>query len=513
MRQQKRLDLLNRHSMSQRSDPKFKLIQEVPHTSLAQILQGASTNRVINARSNVNASSLPQLRSKSIPTTRSDFENTILGKVCHPALIPCPNNLSPITESGNSKSDRPELNGYTQNLSIKDIIQQCNEIFQSTYMCKSYYISSKNAIENVEKQIALFKTLHSIIQQPNGIQKIGVQNISSFIHMIQNHLVHPLSELPKRFLYCDVVPTINSIDWPVVDICYSIFIILIRSFDNKMLTNILNAKFVHGLLSMLKSPDKREQNAVANLTYSIVDFNQQMLPVAFKCLNNFLNDYVTGEVSFVGIETALKMLRQLFRSHKTLAYSINLQKFMFQTVLLLFNSPFAQEIFQPLTGICSFVYEVDEKMPSITLNYLFKHWPLSNSVKTTLFLEHIVLISTKLKKIDQITAEKVFRYIILSLRSSNFQIILKALQICNDLHFYSYYLSYLKLLIPKLQESLKNIENHWNEEIKKKTKEVMKKVDELIASSDRMEDCKPILGIERSNRDEIWSNIRKMTEQ
>ena len=256
---QARIDLLgNRRAVTQRSDPQFRIEQRAP-SIVALLNQGSSTNRQIVARTNSNASSLPQLY-KTAPANIQKVETQM------------------------TKTDSI--------VNIADLINKCSDVMPSVLFCKGYKMTTQSN-EDVTRQLGDLQKILNFVQQPGGLHKIGPRNLNSFLSMIQSHIFHPLPEVEHKFTFCDVVPTITVLDWPVIDTCYSIFLTVLKSLDGQILASLINQKFLMNLIAMLKSPDKREQNAVANLTFSIIEFNPRLTSTAIDedlvfCHLNFI---------------------------------------------------------------------------------------------------------------------------------------------------------------------------------------------------------------------------------
>ena len=471
---QARIDLLgNRRAVTQRSDPQFRIEQRAP-SIVALLNQGSSTNRQIVARTNSNASSLPQLY-KTAPAHIQKVETQM------------------------TKTDSI--------VNIADLINKCSDVMPSVLFCKGYKMTTQSN-EDVTRQLGDLQKILNFVQQPGGLHKIGPRNLNSFLSMIQSHIFHPLPEVEHRFTFCDVVPTITVLDWPVIDTCYSIFLTVLKSLDGQILASLINQKFLMNLIAMLKSPDKREQNAVANLTFSIIEFNPRLTSTAIDALTNHLQMYINGEISFLGIETALKIIRQLFNFPKAGIY-IDPLAIVKNYIIPLFNTPFAQEFQQALSSLCGYIYNFDHQVALYALKYLYNHWPIANATKTSLFLEQIGVISKSLKKTDQITAEMVFKRIIESLQTDNYKIINSTLTLCSNLQFYSFYLEYMKMFVPQLLAALTPLQDHWNEEVHQKAPAAVQIVTELYNNMSKMKDYTPMLKSGNQHREDIWNIIKE----
>jgi serine/threonine-protein phosphatase 2A regulatory subunit B' len=265
--------------------------------------------------------------------------------------------------------------------------------------------------------------------------------------------------------------------WPHLLSAYDFFIrfILSGDVDTRVLKQFIDMPFVLKVIELFNSEDQREREYLKSILHRIYAKFMALRGEIRKAINNVFLTLVYEETHHNGIAELLEIIGSII---KGFAEPIKQEhKNFLVTVLLPMHKIPDVQMFHPQLQYCvtQFV-EKDAKLAPIVLRGLMKYWPVSNSVKETLFLNELeeLLELTQPPQFAEVL-DPLCRFVSKRILSEHFQIAERTLYLWHNETIGPYFsanrAAALPLLYPALQRASSS---HWNPTVAELTASVLK---------------------------------------
>jgi len=278
--------------------------------------------------------------------------------------------------------------------------------------------------------------------------------------MACTHVFHPRNSVSKPVLYSDYPVVYKVSNEPSLRICYNIIKYLISES-----TSFITVCFVKKLINVFESPVQIEQNLsieLVTLCFNLAsDLREMMGTMVFRKML----EYKDGEIDHFFLPPALTYLGMFFSSISQ-PYS-SMYFLLFRTIIFpLINSPFAQDFYQPWSKLSQVFYSKDSTTAVWCIRYLFRHWPVTVSIKQVLFLHQLQSIMAFLSSSYFPTISRALIYkLCQSLKSMNHKVAKAATSIAQDEAFL--HQCNINNIPNEIAKSLDHARKHWSLEVRK----------------------------------------------
>ena len=172
-----------------------------------------------------------------------------------------------------------------------------------------------------------------------------------------------------------------------------------------------------------------------------------------------------GIISYNGINT---ILRFFIHFHKNLIgfFLANNNRNFFKYILPLFSRQLSSDYLPSLLEFTSLIAIQHNSIAVITLEYLIKTWPETDSIKGALQFTNVQILAQYLNaNQSKLISHRLFGIIANGIQSPNFKIALAAISICSDLQFLSKFSCCSSSIISQIAYPLKEATLHWNNDV------------------------------------------------
>jgi hypothetical protein len=205
------------------------------------------------------------------------------------------------------------------------------------------------------------------------------ENISTIIPFISKFIVRDLTDVP-------IIAGPASMQHSEFLACHRIAVTIIRSIGQSRIAQFISDAFLHGLVTMLGSPDRREQDAIQSILDSIVDVDSDTSPRIAAVMERRLKLIAAGVSSWHAARPLIEFLGNYFRDPSHLPAKPD---WFVRAVLPLFSSDGLSTFYNRLRQLCLDFYGLFDQLPAVALLYLFRHWPITASGKLPHFVNHV----------------------------------------------------------------------------------------------------------------------------
>lgn len=314
--------------------------------------------------------------------------------------------------------------------------------------------------------VNLYNNLNSSINVSNLPEKI----ILLIIEMIKKNLLLPVPEVPKQYVYCDQIALLTLENWSEFEYLHKIVFLLIRQVDNPIFTTFLKSDFIRSLISILNSPDSKEQSSIEQMITAITEKFPETIELVYNeslsRIVHHVHDDIEGKTTYFCVSSCLKFILNYFKQPVSDITSPNVFEFK---IFPLFSSYFLSEFYKNLNTICSMFYGLFDGLSSSSLRYLLTHWPETHTNKQIVYIYHIAVIlqnmnSEKLK----VFLKPLMKRFKKCLHSSNYKIIAATLQNISNPSFLYQFSAYSEKIITYLYPPLSHLVDYWHPDVRLK---------------------------------------------
>jgi len=335
--------------------------------------------------------------------------------------------------------------------------------------CTHYKFDEVVSIESERAKMTKTSTLieiRDVIQNNSNLIRDNI--VKHLMHMIEQNLFRPLPR-PTQFNYNpeEDEPFLDP-EYEHIALVYEIFIYFIESpsFHPNQMKKHIDQVFIVQLMDLFQSYDSRERETLKTVLHRIYGKFLGLRGFIRKTLNHILLSFVYEDDSFNGVAELLEILGSIINGF---AIPIKAEHKLFLTKVLipLHKSP-KYSSFQGQLAYC--IVQFVEKEPYLThviIGSILKFWPVTNSVKSVLFLSEIEEILDVCEPHEFLNiCEPLFIRLSYCFNSSHFQVAERALYYWNNEYVISLVEENSTTIMPiiflPLYEAAKT---HWNSTI------------------------------------------------
>ena len=309
-----------------------------------------------------------------------------------------------------------------------------------------------------DKKVVEMEKIYNIITNSEFMSKINRETVDLLFKMILINTDRPKKSIPNIYFNGDRIVHFRVNYMNRLECTYHLFSTLVKTINRMTLMEIFNTKFMNKFLLLLNTPDKNEQKLIASLIVNVFDYVPSTHRMIFKALTSKIKQYIDGEIQHHSVVPCLTALNVFFsRANENV---LNQFVSIFKTCILpLFTTQFLSEFITELNDICIPFYSHCTQIPEYSLRRLIRYWPITNSTKQILFLNHFPILMNYFPLYTQnILVLYLFNKINLCLISLNYQVSYTALNLINDQEFISRFEGYFSSIIPPIINSLREMD-------------------------------------------------------
>ena len=289
------------------------------------------------------------------------------------------------------------------------------------------------------------RRIERILERPNAYECLSGKTEQQLLSKLSRHLGRKCTEIPKKYIFCDQRVTLTVVEREVYLAIYHILETTIKFGDIKKLQEWATRRTVAEIIQCWDSPDDGEQASVEFALGALCARLPEQKKIIYDIIMEKLQD--ADEQRYTLITAALKWLVNVHTEDVSIAPDIEVFK---RSILPLFRSPYLSMFAKHLDSLAKIFYGYFEELPFIVVEYMLRHWPLTNSHKSACFVTHLGIIAGALgaEGIRQV-ADRVFERIDVCVMSQNFHVSLAALGLLIDRSFVSHFAEVGSRVFPK----------------------------------------------------------------
>jgi len=347
--------------------------------------------------------------------------------------------------------------------SIIEIVEFCSRLCD---------FSDKNVKKIIAEKTQRLKRLNDIVSDPIALRAMDSSTLNGLFNMIQVNLIRDIPPPPPEYIYADSKVMYSASNWIHLGLIHKILHSIVVNYDPAIISNYLSKNFMAQYIYLLSSPDNSEQNTVEIFIYHVFNSVPGFRQVIFNTFVKLLKRYIDNSLYYQPVSMTLKFFLYYFKS---LSSPLKPQYISLYQILIfpLISKPFMFDFFESFHLLSTFYVENIPNLASWSLEFMFKHWPVTDSNKITAFLAHLVPLASSL---NVLTLKPLVRPIFLRLSSSllspNYKVSSTALELLLNPKFIFSFNSFSKEFIPLLFRGIDHCSRHWNQDVRKMSSEV-----------------------------------------
>lgn len=323
-----------------------------------------------------------------------------------------------------------------------------------------------DSIHDLPSEQKILEKLEKLIIQPGLVSMLEDTVLGALIGRIKNQIFRDIPEIPKHIIYGDSSPNVNYSDWPRLRYYHRFAVTIIKGVRKELLLRWINKDFVLSVINLYNSWNADEQNSAVSLTEALFEHVPDSRSLILKTTRSTILQYLDGTKQFPCVAPCLKFYRRYMitiSTSWTLEYTL-----MYKNIFMrLFATEFLPSFYVALRELCKVFYSSEVSLASLTLSFLLKHWPMTNSTKQMFFLQHLFDLAPLTKPAAMgADIKRMFKYIGESLASQNFKVCGAALTLISDLNWMCVFSASFRAVIPALLVHVDPLRTHWNEEVR-----------------------------------------------
>ena len=327
------------------------------------------------------------------------------------------------------------------------------------------------------EKLPLTGKIFEILEKLPNFSVIPEKTINDIIEILKIHFSIRIPDLPKQYLYGEQIVKLSLSNWNEIKFFYKILYLVLRNTNIRVISECFPNTYVKNLIEFYNSPDLNERMYIEQILNKFLEMFPSYKNAIFdECLTRILNHIHDNDRGFLCIGPCLKFMTNKYRSGEKIPKPDVFEK----QILPLFSSMFLIVFYDFLCDACSLFYSFFDFTPITSLQYLFSHWPKTNTGKQSLFVHHLSVIAPYLSS-ESIGkyVNKIFYRLSNCLKAMNFKVVSSILQILNDSSFLFLFSSYSESVIKFIYLDLINMETHWSPEVTIKAREVLEKLKQM----------------------------------
>lgn len=350
----------------------------------------------------------------------SDIRPQVYGKfpqIPLPHIPTCPRRpnvlpiLSPCPEAQSERSLSPT--------DCDALVKACSSVIYYAYTTSPPKISFSPKRHAFNTIISYFK---------GGILEICDVVLDRIYEMLRSNIFHSVPvRVDSSILLSDSPVCYYITNEDDLKRCYEILGLMIDDYLDKK----LKEKDIIDIINVMSSPARFESNLALDLLQTIYlkfeKFRDYTIRSLFSCIVHF-NE---GEFPVFGVSPIFIFLRNCFikleRAPSQVYYKL-FKSVIYPTIL----SPYLPNYYNTFTDLIQIFTSKDPLTTLWCVKFLLKHWPISSSIKQSLFLNQIQILLSQLYANYLPEIESDLLYIIeTSLQSPNYKVVMAAINSCD----------------------------------------------------------------------------------
>ncbi|OHS97370.1 hypothetical protein TRFO_36403 [Tritrichomonas foetus] len=346
-----------------------------------------------------------------------------------------------------------------------------------------------------------FLNVYNIIQDMTFLEGVPKDIIVQTFKMAEINLFVEPKDLQKQYTYNDLTIELYNNNWEERESLFSIlFVLLNYECLHSHQIQLITPHFIHKILHLLNSPDERERKMIEILVIKISDYNSCLKYDILKSLLSLFDDFENISNFFI-ISAAKIYLNMKYYAENNI-----------HTFLRLFTHEKLCDFYDIVHYILIEYYHRDPSSRITSVNFLLKHWPISNSKSESCFIFHLIFLLKKYNlDLNENQKKMIENYIHKSLKmADNMYQSISVLQVMTEMSNLEFLLSFSKKMGRIIINDLFSLCNHWSESVSDLSKLILtfihrEKIEKLLENKQDNEDSE-------KKRNISWGKIYRMAK-
>ena len=305
------------------------------------------------------------------------------------------------------------------------------------------------------------RKIERILERPNAFECLNAKTERQVLWKVSKLLFRKCSEIPKKYIFCDQRVALAVLERDVYVAMYHILEKTIKCGDAERLREWATNRVIRDFIQCWDTPDELEQVAVETAINALCDRLSEKKKEVYDIIMEKLED--CDESRYTLVAAAIKWLVNLHRHDVSITPDLEVFK---KSILPLFRSPHLPVFSKCLDCLASTFYGYFEELPVLVAEYLFKHWPVTDSNKGSCYVLHLATI-VRTMGTDPLAklAEQVCKQIGVCVTSPNFNVSLAALTLLTDRMFISHFAEVGPRVFPMVYRSIQCHVHDWHKDV------------------------------------------------
>lgn len=344
--------------------------------------------------------------------------------------------------------------GYTKE---KNIIELINIIDRPIMFTPEYNV---NPPPYDDKQY--FDTLQKIHDIINSNVRLDQESYSRLYFLLERALFRPIPNIPLSIYSSDYPVKIVLHNEECLKLLYKIMEYFVR-YNLFQITQNIYFKVIKNF----HSQSATEQKCAVDLLLVIFEFNSNLRDEIARHVFKEIYIFQAGASTHFPVSPCLCFLVEFFKRLQ-LQTAINFFQLFRSSLFPLILSQWITEFFGIFKSLSLSFFQRDSATALWGFRFLMKHWPATNSSKQVIFLQEIAdIISCLGSSYFKPISESLFKKMIKCIKSSNYKVVLAALQVIRSEVFIEGPLRNCEPVPRSLMWAVTSMESNWSRDVRR----------------------------------------------
>lgn len=264
---------------------------------------------------------------------------------------------------------------------IPTLISNCTFNFGKTFApCDGKEIVSPYDTKEVGESLS---SLERILNRDGVFDLVTPETSRLILETMSRGLFRKCSDIPKKYIFCDQRVTLTVVERNIYLSMYRILAKTVRHVDLQKIQEWATPRVLRSLVECWETPDDAEDMGIELVIGSVCD----RIPETKRKFYDIVIEKIEDEEAKHSL--LISALRWLAGIHtRDLSIPPELEVFK-KAVMPLFRSPYLPMFMKQLDQLSGAFYGYFEELPEAVAEYMFRHWPMTDSNKGSCYMNHV----------------------------------------------------------------------------------------------------------------------------
>ena len=344
---------------------------------------------------------------------------------------------------------------------IPGLLSNCTFNFGKTFVpCDGKAMVSPYDTKEIDESL---KSLERILERDGVFELLTSETARLILEKMSRGLFRKCSDIPKKYIFCDQRVTLTVAERNIYLAMYRILAKTVKRAELQRVKDWATPRVLRSLIECWDTPDEAEdmgiELAISSLCERLPETKKQFYDIVVEKLED-----EEAKHTFL-----IASLRWLVVMHtRDLSISPDAEVFK-KAIMPLFRSPYLPMFMNQLDQLAGVFYGYFDELPELVIEYMFKHWPMTDSNKGSCYMHHIkTLVSAMGAEALQRVTVQLFGEIVKAIESPNTNFVaLSALELLADRAFVSLFSETAVDILPGVYHSIQTHMSGWDGDLSK----------------------------------------------